>query len=114
MVLAEIPIKITKGQISQTVVCRVPTIRENQGKIFSSGKSGKVRESQGISIFFVESQGKSGNFDLAQVNQIWSCISRHIFAKPCVYRYKIFPRFARMFIRYLSDSCRQVRESQAK
>ena len=41
---------------------RVPTIRENQGKIFLSGKSGKVRELQ---YFFVESQGKSRNFDLA-------------------------------------------------
>ena len=82
--------------------------------------SGKIREkyflleSQGISIFFVESQGKSGNFDLAQVNQILSCISRHIFVKPCVYRYKNFPRFARIFMRYLSDLCREVRESQGK
>ncbi len=42
---------------------RVPSIGEVREKYF-------LLESQGISIFFVESQGKSGNFDLALVNQI--------------------------------------------
>ncbi len=35
-------------------------------------------ESQGISIFFVEIQGKSGNIYLAYMNHILSYISRHI------------------------------------
>ncbi len=71
-------------------------------------------ESQGISIFFIEGQGKSGNFDLAYVNQILPYISRFIFVKPYVCRYKIFPHFAWIFIRYLLDSCLEVRESQGK
>ncbi len=38
----------------------VTSIRENQGEKISSGKSG----------YFVESQGKSGNFALTEVNQV--------------------------------------------
>ncbi len=63
------------------------------------------RESQGISIFFVESQGKSGDVYLTQVNQILSYISRHIFVKPYVCRFKMFPRSAWILMPYLSESC---------
>ncbi len=50
-------------------------IRESQGKIFPSGKTGSFN-------IFVESQGKSGNFNLAEVNQILSYISRpHLFQR---------------------------------
>ncbi len=55
-------------------VLRVPSIRENQGKYFPSGKSGN----------FVESHGKSGNFALTKVNQISTLIQMDFFLKPYV------------------------------
>ena len=92
-------------------IYRVPTIRENQGK---SGKNiffWKVRESQGISIFFVESQGKSGKMIWLR----WTKVCPWFLGiKPSGCRCKIFPRFARDFTRYPSDLCHEVRESQGK
>ncbi len=52
--------------------CMVPSIRENQGKKFSSGKLGN----------FVESQEKSGNLAVTEVNQVSTLIQMHFFLKP--------------------------------
>ncbi len=52
------------------------------GKVREFFSFWKVRENQGISIPFVESQGKSGKVrenDLAEVTQSLSLISGHIF-----------------------------------
>ncbi len=86
---------------------RVPTIRENQGKIFPSGKSGNFNN-------FCQESGK--------VREFWSGLGKpncfiYFYAYFCnnlLCRYKFFPRFAWIYFRYLSNSCCEVRESQGK
>ncbi len=53
------------------------------------------------------------NIDAFDV-EIFPRIHRHIFVKPYICRYKIFSRFARIFMQSLLDSCHEVRENDRK